>query len=67
MRLMGWHDRSMLDRYAADMQDQHVGDGQAAARRHVLNSLSAGSWSRDRGSVSVTRVYLTLSTATCCA
>ena len=24
MRLMGWHDRSMVDRYAADMQDQRA-------------------------------------------
>jgi len=24
MRLMGWHDRSMMDRYAADMQDQRA-------------------------------------------
>ena len=26
MRLMGWHDRSMVDRYAADMQDQRAFD-----------------------------------------
>ncbi len=24
MRLMGWHDRSMVDRYAADLQDQRA-------------------------------------------
>ena len=24
MRLMGWHDRSMVDRYAADMQEQRA-------------------------------------------
>ncbi len=36
MRLMGWHDRSMVDRYAADMQDQRAFGRQAAARRHVL-------------------------------
>jgi integrase len=24
MRLMGWHDRSMVERYAADMQDQRA-------------------------------------------
>jgi hypothetical protein len=26
MRLMGWQDRSMVDRYAADMQDQRAFD-----------------------------------------
>jgi hypothetical protein len=24
MRLMGWHDRAMVDRYAADMQEQRA-------------------------------------------
>jgi hypothetical protein len=65
MRLMGWNDRSMVDRYAADMQDQRAFEAKRRPRRHVLNSLSAGSRSRGPSSVSVIRMYPTLSTATC--
>ena len=33
MRLMGWHDRSMVDRYAADMQDQRAFEAKRRTNR----------------------------------
>ena len=44
MRLMGWHDRSMVDRYAADMQDQRAYE--AKQRRGDLYSRFYGGAAR---------------------